>query len=297
MWFCNRHCMRLAGVLLLVFSGIAGAQSSDTRRDKSLNEWMYVVGVTPAAGEEQEIIATSFRPDGEGPFPLIVLNHGSPVSRDARENMGRWRRLPQVREFVERGFAVVIPMRRGYGQSRGEWAENYGGCSDPDYYAAGKEAARDIIATVNRMIERPYVKRDQVIFVGQSAGGIAAIAAASENPPGLLAVVNFSGGRGGNPKTRPGEPCGSMAMAEAIARFAKTITVPVLWHYVENDQYFSPDHVRAWFAAFEHAGGKGRLVMQPRFGNDGHSLFASMRGIPIWTKEFDKFLSEIGFAR
>jgi dienelactone hydrolase len=292
------RCARgVVSALLFVLAGIAGAQKPDTRFDRSLNEWMYAVPVTTAAGEEREIIATSFHPDGEGPFPLIVLNHGSPVSGEARANMGRWRRLPQVREFVERGFAVVIPMRRGYGQSGGEWAESYGGCSDPDYYAAGKEAARDILATVARMIERPYVKRDQIIFVGQSAGGIAAIAAASEKPPGLLAVVNFSGGRGGTPKTRPGEPCSPVAMAEAIARFAKTITVPVLWHYVENDKYFSPEHVRGWFAAFEHAGGTGRLVMQPRFGNDGHSLFASIRGIPIWTREFDRFLAEIGLAR
>jgi hypothetical protein len=33
--------------------------------------------------------------------------------------------------------------------------------------------------------------------------------------------------------------------------------------------------------------------MMPPFGNNGHKLFPSKAGIPIWTPEFDKFLTEI----
>jgi len=279
--------------LACVFAASAAlAQHAPLARD--LNESVVSVPLTRPPGEQVELVATTFHPRGAGPFPLIVLNHGSPADGAARAKMGRWRRIPQVREFIDRGFAVIIPMRRGYGDTGGEWAERYGRCSSPDYYGAGREAARDVLATVRFASGLSFVKRDRIILVGQSAGGFASIAAASENPPGVIAVVNFSGGRGGNPKTRPGEPCGSDAMAEAVARFAKTITVPVLWHYVENDQYFPPEHVKAWFAAFEHAGGKGSLVIQQPFGKDGHGLFSATRGIPVWTKEFDRFLSEVG---
>jgi hypothetical protein len=38
--------------------------------------------------------------------------------------------------------------------------------------------------------------------------------------------------------------------------------------------------------------GKGRLVIQPPFGKDGHSLFVSNGAIPIWTKALDDFLHD-----
>jgi dienelactone hydrolase len=80
-----------------------------------------------------------------------------------------------------------------------------------------------------------------VVLVGQSAGGFASLAAASYAPEGLVAVVNFSGGRGGHPLTHPGTPCGAHQMADTVAHFATTTRVPVLWHYVQNDEFFAPD--------------------------------------------------------
>jgi dienelactone hydrolase len=209
--------------------------------------------------------------------------------------MGRYRVLSRIREFTKRGFAVIVPMRRGYGDTGGAWAETYFRCSAPDYYAAGVQAAVDLVATLDYARRLEYVNRERIILFGQSAGGFASIAAASRNPPGVVAVVNFSGGRGGQPDTRPGEPCDADGMTRTIARFAQTIRVPVLWHYAENDRYFAPEHVRAWFRAFEAAGARGTLVMQPPFGNDGHGMFAVAAGLPIWTAAFDAFIRPLGF--
>lgn len=142
----------------------------------------------------------------------------------------------------------------------------------------------------------PFVQPDRIVLVGQSAGGIASIAAASASPVGVVGVVNFSGGRGGRPYTHPGEPCMPENMTAAIGKLAATVKVPVLWHYAENDQYFAPHHVSAWYKAFVDAGARGKLVMQPPFGRDGHGIFAARGGLPIWTAEFDRFMREIGFA-
>jgi len=142
-----------------------------------------------------------------------------------------------------------------------------------------------------------FVDPQRILLAGQSAGGFASIAASSMNPAGLIGVVNFSGGRGGDPEMSPGEPCRPDTMAAAIGRFARTIKVPTLWIYAENDKFFGPKHVREWFAAFEGAGGKGRLAMEPAFGTDGHALFGSRSGVPIWTAEVDKFLTELGFKK
>lgn len=253
-------------------------------------------GIVDGVAQEWSLVATLYRPQGAGPFPLVVLNHGSPGARWEREAMGRYRPLPQIREFLKRGFVVIAPMRRGYGDTGGEWAERYGTCVAPDYYRAAREGAKDVNATVAYAQSLPYVRRDQVLLVGQSAGGIAAMAAASENPSGVVAVVNLSGGRGGRPYTHPGDPCVAANMTEAIGKLARTIRVPVLWHYSENDQFFAPRHVKAWFQAFRDAGAPGKLVMQPPFQWDGHGIFGAERGLPIWTTAFDSFVKELRFA-
>jgi dienelactone hydrolase len=246
--------------------------------------------------KEISLTATVFRPSGAGPFPLIVLSHGNPPSAQDRPKIKRFRIIPQIREFVKRGFVVIVPIRRGYGATGGDYAEDYGKCSAPYYTDSGLEAAKDIIATINFAVKLPSVNPDKILLVGQSAGGFASLAAASLNPPGVIGVVNFSGGRGGRPATNPGDPCEPNSMAMTIEKYAKTTKVPVLWHYAENDRYFGPKYVREWFSDFQKAGAQGRLVMQPPFGKDGHLVFTSKDGIPIWTPEFDNFLKEIGIS-
>lgn len=276
--------------VLLVLACAAQAEILDTE----LREEIVSVPL-PAGASHEALVATLYRPGGAGPFPLLVLSHGSPANRAARERMGRYRVLPRIREFTRRGFAVIVPMRRGYGATGGSWPERYGDCAAPDFQTAGLEAAADLLATLDFARKLPHVDRRRIVLLGQSAGGFASIAAASRAPEGVLGVVNFSGGRGGNPRRNAGEPCGPEVMAETLARFGRTISVPVLWHYAENDRYFGPAHVRNWFAAFEAAGARGRLVMQPPFGQDGHRMFAAPDGLPIWTAEFDRFLAEIAF--
>jgi dienelactone hydrolase len=282
-------------VIILFWAAPASAQDDEILAE--LNEQIVKVPMVIDGffgKKEISLTATLFRPPGDGPFPLIVLSHGNPPQASDRPKIKRYRIIPQIREFVKRGFAVIVPIRRGYGATGGDFAEDYGKCSDPLYTGAGLEAAKDIVATIAFAAKLPSVKSDKILLVGQSAGGFASLAAASVNPQGVIGVVNFAGGRGGRPATNPGEPCAPNRMAMTMETYAKTIKVPVLWHYAENDKFFGPNYPREWFAAFQKAGAKGRLVVQPPFGKDGHSVFSSKNGIPIWTKEFDNFIREIG---
>lgn len=285
---------RILCLLLLVLSSTLGhAADEEIRAD--LHEQVVQIPVRIEglfAASEVNLTATIYRPDGDGPFPLVVLSHGTPPHPSERVKIGRYRRIPQIREFVSREFAVIVPIRRGHGATGGDYAEDKGKCAAPVYYEAGRAAGRDVVGTIDYAVKLPFVNPDCVILVGQSSGGLASLAAASMNPKGLIAAVNFSGGHGGDPATRPGEPCDPQSLTATIAKFSQTIKVPVLWHYAENDKFFATRHVRTWYEAFEKAGGKGRLVIQPSFGQDGHSLFNTKAGIPIWTKAFDAFLKD-----
>ena len=151
---------------------------------------------------------------GRGPLPLAVLSHGSP--REPGRRGGRLRFEPQSRWFLARGFVVLVPMRRGYGGSDGEWAEGYGSCEGADYRVAGLESAKDIGAAARFVAGRSDVDRARILLVGHSAGGFGSIALASLRPPGVVGVVNFSGGRG---SIFAGQNCAPRRLVEAMEAY------------------------------------------------------------------------------
>jgi dienelactone hydrolase len=290
--FVHLQRLLMSGALAVSLVGCAGIAKDEPPSATDLHETIVKVPVDEG-NHTRDIVATTYMPDGPGPFPLIVLSHGSPPDPRDRWKVGRYRELPQIRTFVQLGFAVIVPIRRGYGATGGIDEEDAGSCQNPDYTAAGEQAARDVLAAVKYAQTLPTVDRSRVVLVGQSAGGFASLAAASYAPQGLVAVVNFSGGRGGNPSKHPGMPCAPQQMAATIAHFATTTRVPVLWHYVQNDKYFAPDVVATWFSAFQAAGGHGQMIVEPPFGTNGHGMFAVKDAIPIWLPHFEQFVTPL----
>src|SRR5256712_7662975 len=61
------------------------------------------------------IQAYLYKPDGDGPFPVVIYNHGS---RDGRERTS----VPfhyVGKMLTQAGCVVLVPERRGYGESDG----------------------------------------------------------------------------------------------------------------------------------------------------------------------------------
>ena len=238
------------------------------------------------------LVGTLYQPSGAGPFAVVILSHGSPSRGADRDLLGRFRLTAQIGAMVKQGWAVLVPMRRGYGASPGEYAESIGYCQEPSYEKTGAESAQDLGAAVAFVLTRPSLDAKQIILMGQSAGGFASMAAASTQLPGVIAAVNFSGGRGGN--GFDGIPCRPDLMAQTIGQYAKTLRVPMLWFYVENDKYFGPAVVQSWLKAFEAAGGQAKFVLHPPFGVDGHLMFYKAEAIPIWLGVMNDFFKERG---
>jgi len=137
------------------------------------------------------------------------------------------------------------------------------------------------------MESRADVSTNGMIAVGISAGGFASLALAANAPPGLVAAINFAGGRGSRADD---DVCDEEALIQAFAAFGRTSRIPTLWIYAENDKFFGPDRARRMHAAFTGTGGRAQLIDAPAFGDDGHTLFS--RGIPLWTPMVDRFLRE-----
>src|SRR5579871_2973579 len=198
---------------------------------------------------------TLFRPPGPGPFPLVVINHGTTQNAERRRMLKAPDFDAMAQWFVRRGFAVAVPQRPGHGETGGEFREDQGGCDDADFARAGLGAADSIAAAIGYLRGQPFVRRTGVIVIGQSAGGWAALALASRAPTGVRAVIDFAGGLGGHSYDRPDNNCAPDRLVAAAAEFGRTSRIPTLWIYTDNDTYFPPRLSGAMAAAFRAAGG------------------------------------------
>ncbi len=240
-----------------------------------------------------DVLVTTFRPQGAGPFPLVVMNHGRKSETRAQDPRQRYESI--ARFFIRKGFAVAVPQRLGYGASATSGdPEDSMSCNQPRYQPAGDAAAAQVLAVVAHMRKDADIDASRLVIMGQSLGGFTSVAAAATKPAGLIAAINFAGGHGGNPELRPGNPCQAFLLENTFATWGKTAIAPMLWMYTENDKYFNPQNSRAWFDAYTKAGAKAEYKLMPPFGEDGHQLLG--RAGDLWQPVVDEFLAKHGFS-
>lgn len=274
---------RLALAALLLLGACA---ESDLRADEAGETLNLPVAHVPGG-----LYTRLCRPVAPGPAPLVVINHGSPGDAAVRPAMRPATCAGEaVRWFTARGFLVAIPMRRGYGQTSGIWAEGYGGCGRADYAQAGQETARDILAAVQALRAIPGVSPQPAVVIGQSAGGWGALALAAQNPPEIGFIVNMAGGRGGWQGNQPNTVCRPENLVRAAGGFGATARIPTLWIYAANDTFFSPGLARDMAGAWRLAGARVVLHQLPPFGRDGHGLFFGPGGSGVWGPLVSPFL-------
>lgn len=96
-----------------------------------------------------------FVPSGEGPFPAVVVIHGSGTSM--RNN--RWY-LTLTQYLQENGVAVLLPDKRGSEKSQGDWRS-----------ADFEDLATDTLAAIQYLKDQDMVAISEIGVVGMSQGG------------------------------------------------------------------------------------------------------------------------------
>ena len=248
----------------------------------------------PVSNSNYTLAAKILRPEGPGPYGAIVLNHGAAVSSEERRTESPELLLQAATHFARRGYVVVMPLRRGFGATGGEFAEDAGSCRNPDYPRGESAAAEDVMAAYEYTRALPYVDSARMILAGQSAGGVASLYTAARGPSGLVAVLAFAAGRGGNPARNPGVPCAIEPLARVFDEMGKAVKAPVLFHYAENDHFFNAQTSRLWYERFTAAGARAEYVLQPAFGKDGHYIFSDDSGVRYWLPAVERFLAKNG---
>lgn len=246
----------------------------------------------PAAGR---IPVTIFRPAGDGPFPLVIMNHGR-GTKDKRGATGRQRYEHLSRYLVSKGFVVLIPTRLGYHETYGQFdPEDAGNCNTLRPAAVDTAASDQVLQTLEFARTLPYVNAQRWVVMGQSVGGMTAVATVARNPPGLVAGINFAGGTGGDPDKREGDPCNPRALESLWRSKAASAKAPMLWFYWANDKYWGADNPQRWHRAWTEGGGQAGLHAMPASGSDGHSGMSN--DMDHWVPLVEAFLARHGFSK
>lgn len=268
-------------------SSIESAGPAGTE-DYNLRRQLWLV---PSSVPKLLMHAHLFRPKGDGPFPLAVINHGS--DEDARQRSAE--AMPDYPALtawlVARGYAVLVPQRPGHGQTGGTYLESQGWCGSPDYIGAGIGTAKSIAAAIAFMRQEKFIRPKGTVVLGNSAGGWGALALASLNPSGVAAIVNFSGGRGGRDRNLPDHNCAPDRLVSAAGSFGSTARVPTLWLYAENDTYFTPALSKRMADAYSAGGGKAEYHLLGPVRGDGHALINTSGNEASWVPYLSKFLT------
>lgn len=234
-------------------------------------------------GKAGKLQAWLWRPDGKGPFPAVVYNHGSePDPIVGTES--------QIGMFFNRhGYAVLFPYRRGTGQSEGRYWRD--GVDDklpddkqwPAVIAALERENEDVVSAIEWLRVQPWIVRDDITVAGCSFGGIEALFTAERPVPGLRAALDFAGAS----MSWDDSPL----LRERLLRAVESARVPVFFLQAENDFNTAPSQVLA--AAMRAKRLPHRVRIFDSFGDgshrSGHAPFCNF-GWDYWGDDVLDFL-------
>ena len=241
----------------------------------------------PSREPEVTLEVVAAQPSGKGPYPTIVFNHGS-TGNGRNKTLYTRTVAPAVvaNYFVERGWMVLFPQRRGRGKSGGVYGEGLDAdgsgysCAVEIAIAGFERAVEDMDAVVDCLRGRADVDHERLVIGGVSRGGILSIAFAGMRPNIFRGSINFNGGWLGS-----GCPNHETVNPLLFERGASS-GIATLWLHGSRDQYYSLAHCRGNFDRFKSAGGRGTFIAAPM----GHAL---MFKPALWQEHVDQYLQEI----
>lgn len=245
----------------------------------------FVEGGQPASLE-----VVLFRPLQAGRYPTLVFHHGSTGSgSDSSQFRLTFTSKAIAAWFVDRGWMVAFPQRRGRGQSDGIYDEGFepdrsGYSCRADLALAGAERALDDLdAVTDWLLNRMDVETGRLLVGGTSRGGILAIVHLARRPEAYRAAINFVGGW-------LGEGCGDFrSVNQSLFIAGANPASASLWLYAAHDAFYSLEHSRGNFQTFLSAEGNGEFLEFSRApGLEGHFLFNDPL---LWSNAMSSFIA------
>lgn len=240
-------------------------------------------------GDGLTLVGYLYKPEGEGPFPAIVWNHGGGKQPDEGSEFDAI-----AEAFVPQGYVVFAPLRRGEGGSQGESIEDElaeersrnGDAAAQALFAQlmSTEQLDDQLAGLAYLKGQAFVDRDHIAVMGCEDGGIQAIfgAASHASYRSAVAISLASEDWTGNPPLR-----------DALIAAAGQIGIPVMLIHPSADITKEPGTMLA--AEFERQNKPYRLSLHKPVGTPAEQTvcFGGPSGVEAWQSEVLTFLRDV----
>jgi len=214
-----------------------------------------------------------YLPQGNGPFPAVLWNHGSEPRPGTQEELAQF--------YTSEGFIFFLPHRRGQGRSPGPYIMYEIRRSGPDGAVRLQETANeDVVAAMQWLRSQPQVDANRIVVSGCSFGGIQTLLSA-EKELGARAFIAFA---------PAAESWSNGALRLRLEEAVKSAKAPVFILQAKNDYNIEPTKVLGKIAA-SHG---GRQQIYEKFGKteqDAHWAFATTApGIAVWRNDVLDFI-------
>jgi dienelactone hydrolase len=306
---CTNCLRRSAAVSLLILAGIARAETpSPVTLDAVSAEQAKLEQEQLAAGHEQrtltdamtefrksaelvkyrsgewELPAYLYKPQGQGPFPAILWNHGSEKEPRAQPELARF--------YTEHGYIFFVPIRHGHVPAPGDYIvdlQRQVSEREKDLEKVRQEHVKfhelynhDVVAALDWMKQQPTIDPRRIFVSGVSYGGIQT----------LLTAEKGAGARGFIAFAPAAMSFANVALRQRLVEAAKNSKRPVLLLQAQNDYSVGPSEILA--PVLKEKGAPSHSTIYPAFGatnQHGHGAFACWSlGIQQWGAEVLQFL-------
>src|ERR1700676_5625200 len=113
--------MRILRFFALPLAGLAAVSTAAGQSAVVLGppprmHWITREFLVQAPGSPGGLDVLKVEVERPGRHPLALLTHGTSNNPVERSQMTPWSMLPQARWFAQRGFVVLVVVRKGYGR-------------------------------------------------------------------------------------------------------------------------------------------------------------------------------------
>jgi carboxymethylenebutenolidase len=258
----------------------AASKGATTRPHPSLQTVTFKSG-------DRALFGVLYKPQGPGPFPVLIWNHGSEKAPGAGPQFDSVASI-----FVPAGYVVFAPVRRGHGYSNGRYivdviqetlaAEGVEAANRMAVHLLETEQLDDQLAGLAYVKKLAFVDPGRIAVAGCSFGGIQTLLGAERNLAYKAAISISPAALSWN---------GNSFLQKRLIQSLQGINIPVLLLQPARDASLEPSRVLGAEAAR-----LGKLLttkVYPDTGPEderGH-CFGGAKGMHVWAEDAKAFLA------
>lgn len=267
----NRYVALIASISLFTFSNDVAAGAPRATK------------ITFKSGG-YSLVGFLYQPEGEGPWPALIWNHGSEKNPAAGPQFDT---VASV--FVPAGYVVFAPQRRGHGESGGDYIVDRAKFT---FKMLGKDEAsrltvrlleteqlQDQLAGFEYVKQLPFVDAERIVAAGCSFGGIETLLGAET--ASYKAAISIS------PAALSWDQ--NEYLRKRMIQGVRRISIPVMLIQPAKDASLGPSHVLGAEAA--RLGKPLTAKVYPAVGpsKEQSHCFGGADGMHVWADDAKEF--------